>query len=153
MAYRFPDDYMPRYDADRNKVVIPARPGVELEVVYLDESGQPPPDSVPERFHFIRLFLEEIARKRINSLAAARRLLADLTRASVMDTEGKYRGIYNAIQAVRVFLTTEDYYKYGEELKKLKRELDRIRGTIQNQDLGIARAEQARQDIAIREDG
>ena len=148
MAIKFPEDYMPRIsDEDPNVVIIPARPGLELPCLGYDEAGRP--IGIPEQYHFIRLFLEDISKKKINNMKAARRLLGDLVRASILDVKGQYKGIYNAIQAIRVFLTTEDYYQYGEELKKTQKELDKLRDFLQSQDLGIARAERSRDSVKI----
>ena len=143
---KFPRDYYPQPASDNPaQYVIPARPG--LRGTWLGGIGAP--YDVPPEHHFIQLYLEDLAARKIDSLEAAREVLAGLTKASMLDKRGEYKGIYNALQAIRVFLTTEDYHKFAEHLKKLQKKMEEIRGHLQSEDISLARAEGARDQLAI----
>ena len=149
--YKFPDDYMARnskpYDTN---ATIPARPGVVLQLAAHDEQGNVLQEYVPERWNFIFLFLEDIAKREIRTLQDARDVLGDLARAAMLDSKGKYtKAIDNAIKAIRVFISTEDYHKMAEEIAKMEKTLKALKEYIYSEDIALARSENARGDVVL----
>ena len=149
--YKFPDDYYARLKPNSiDEAFVPARPGLVFNVHAFDEKGNIIQDSVPEQYHYIRLFLEDIARKKIKTLGDARKVLGDLARAATLDTKGKYvKSIDNAIKALRVFISTEDYHKMAEEIVAMEKTLKGLKDYIYSEDIALARSEGARGDVVM----
>jgi len=149
-GYVFPDDYKPKLDPNNpGMAYIPARPGLQIEADILGPDGEPIPDAMPMHLHYINLFLEDLITMPLDSVEAVRTLLSALIKASVLDKESTYKGIYNAINAIKVFLTTEDVYQFSRELSDTIAEFEKVKNYLKQDDINMARAEAKRDNIAI----
>ena len=149
-GYVFPDDYKPLLDPDNpGYAKIKARPGKLVEVQFLGPDGQPDPDSMPMHLHFINLFLEDLAKIEIKDIKDVRDFLAAITQASLLDIKGQFKGIYNAIQALRIFLTTEDVYQFTIQLHETISEFEQMKKYLKQDDINLARAEAKRGVVAL----